>query len=264
MQNHFFIYRTFCLAILIVGANILFASCDSDASNSNVATLYHPSPTPATNAQTLLEDTNSGEPSPSVSPSIVEEAEPSSSVLPIDSPSPSPTTSISSLADDPFANKNTADAVVTSSDALMIPVVGIQREELRDTFKDSRSEGRVHDAIDIMAAHNSQVVAAADGEIARFFDSERGGITVYQFSQDKKLIYYYAHLDRRAKDLREGEFVKQGTLIGYVGNTGNSGVGNYHLHFAIWTVDDPKRYWDGTNINPYPLLKQAKLAAPAE
>lgn len=140
----------------------------------------------------------------------------------------------------------------------MIPVVGVRPQDLRDTFKDARSEGRVHDAIDIMAAKGTPVVATADGEIARFFDSERGGITIYQYSKDKKLIYYYAHLDRRAENLREKEFVKQGTIIGYVGDTGNAGAGNDHLHFAIWSVDDPKRYWDGTNINPYLLLKEGK------
>jgi murein DD-endopeptidase MepM/ murein hydrolase activator NlpD len=125
---------------------------------------------------------------------------------------------------------------------------------LRDTFKDARSEGRVHDAIDIMAPMGAPVLAAADGEIARFFDSEKGGITIYQFSADKKLIYYYAHLQRRADTIQEHQFVKQGTVIGYVGDTGNAGAGNTHLHFAVWTVTDPKRYWDGTNINPYTLL----------
>lgn len=141
-------------------------------------------------------------------------------------------------------------------DKLVVPVVGVKREQLRDTFTDARSEGRVHDAIDIMAAQNTPVVAAADGEIARFFDSVRGGITIYQYSRDKRLIYYYAHLARRADGLQEHAFVRQGTVIGYVGDTGNAGAGNFHLHFAIWTVNDPKHYWDGANLNPYPLLRQ--------
>lgn len=137
---------------------------------------------------------------------------------------------------------------------LKIPVVGIRHEDLHDTFKDSRSEGRIHDAIDITAAEDTPVVAAADGEIARFFDSERGGITIYQFSSDRKLVFYYAHLKRRAENLQEKMPVKQGQVIGYVGDTGNAGTGNFHLHFAIWYVTDPKKYWDGLNINPYPLL----------
>jgi murein DD-endopeptidase MepM/ murein hydrolase activator NlpD len=150
---------------------------------------------------------------------------------------------------------NDAENAIIVVKKLMIPVAGVKPEALSDTFKDSRDGGRVHDAIDIMAPQGTPVLAVADGEIARFFDSERGGITIYQYSHDKKLIYYYAHLQRRADNLQEKQFVKQGTVIGYVGDTGNSGAGNFHLHFAIWTIDDPKRYWEGTNINPYPLLR---------
>lgn len=152
-------------------------------------------------------------------------------------------------------NNSSVDTQTVAVEKLIIPVAGIRREDLSDTFKDSRSEGRVHDAIDIMAPQGTPVLATADGEIARFFDSVRGGITIYQFSRDKKLIYYYAHLQRRADNLQEKQFVKQGTVIGYVGDTGNSGAGNFHLHFAVWTVNDPKRYWDGTNLNPYNLLR---------
>jgi murein DD-endopeptidase MepM/ murein hydrolase activator NlpD len=45
-------------------------------------------------------------------------------------------------------------------------------------------------------------------------------------------------------------------VIAYVGDTGNAGSGNYHLHFAIWAVTDPKRIWEGENIDPYPLLRK--------
>jgi murein DD-endopeptidase MepM/ murein hydrolase activator NlpD len=148
------------------------------------------------------------------------------------------------------------DYSVVAVEKLVIPVAGIKREQLEDTFKNARSEGRAHDAIDIIAPKGTPVIAAADGEIARFFDSEKGGITIYQFSRDKKLVYYYAHLERRAEGIQPGQFVRQGTVIGYVGDTGNSGAGNFHLHFAIWAVDDPKRFWNGTNINPYPLLQR--------
>ncbi len=145
---------------------------------------------------------------------------------------------------------------------LLIPVVGIKRENLLDTFTQSRSNGRVHNSIDIMAPMGAPVVAVADGEIARFFDSEMGGITIYQWSADKKYVYYYAHLQKRADNLQEKTFVKQGTLIGYVGDTGNAGPGNTHLHFSIWIPTDPNKYWDGENINPYPLLKDGLEAAP--
>ncbi len=139
---------------------------------------------------------------------------------------------------------------------LVIPVVGVKPEQLLDTFADARSEGRSHDAIDIAAPAGTPVVAALEGEIVKLFQSDKGGITIYQLSPDKKLVFYYAHLQRYADGILEGKYVRQGEVIGYVGDTGNAGAGNYHLHFSIATITDPKRHWDGTNINPYPLLKR--------
>jgi murein DD-endopeptidase MepM/ murein hydrolase activator NlpD len=137
---------------------------------------------------------------------------------------------------------------------LIVPVAGVRPDQLTDTFDDARSEGRVHDAIDIPAAAETPVLAAADGKILRLFQSDRGGTTIYQLNANGDLVFYYAHLARYADGLMEGNIVKQGQVIAYVGDTGNAGPGNYHLHFSIATVSDPKRYWEGTNINPYPLL----------
>ena len=139
---------------------------------------------------------------------------------------------------------------------LAVPVKDVRREQLLDTFKDARSEGRVHDAIDISAPAGTPVIAAAEGEIMRLFQSDRGGTTIYQSSKDKKLIFYYAHLQGYADGLVVGKTVWQGETIGYVGDTGNAGAGNYHLHFSIMVTNNPKRYWEGTNINPYPLLRK--------
>jgi murein DD-endopeptidase MepM/ murein hydrolase activator NlpD len=137
---------------------------------------------------------------------------------------------------------------------LIIPVPNVKPNQLRDTFDEARSEGRVHDAIDIPAPQGTPVLAVADGQIAKLFQSVRGGTTIYQYSSDRKVVYYYAHLQGYADGLTEGKFVKQGEVIGYVGDTGNAGAGNYHLHFSIAILADPKRYWEGTNINPYPIL----------
>jgi murein DD-endopeptidase MepM/ murein hydrolase activator NlpD len=155
------------------------------------------------------------------------------------------------------AENNSAQNNITSDspDNLMIPVVGIKREQLQDTFTDARSAGRVHNAIDIIAPLGTPVVAVADGEIAKFFDSQLGGITIYQYSTDRRLVYYYAHLQKRADNLKEKDFVKRGTVIGFVGDTGNAGAGNCHLHFSIAALADPKRFWEGTDVNPFPLLK---------
>jgi len=139
---------------------------------------------------------------------------------------------------------------------LVIPVAGVRPDQLRDTFTASRSEGRIHDALDIPAAHGTPVIAAADGPIVKLFQSERGGTTIYQLSTDGKFVYYYAHLDRYAEGLVEQHFAKQGETIAYVGDTGNAGPGNYHLHFSIAEISNPKDFWHGTNINPYPLLRK--------
>ena len=138
---------------------------------------------------------------------------------------------------------------------LIIPVAGVRPEQLQDTYADARSEGRTHDAIDIIAPAETPVLAAADGKILKLFQSEKGGTTIYQLSSSQELIFYYAHLSHYADGLTEGNLVKQGEVIAYVGDTGNAGAGNYHLHFSIAVVTDPKRYWEGSNINPYPLLQ---------
>jgi peptidoglycan LD-endopeptidase LytH len=138
---------------------------------------------------------------------------------------------------------------------LVIPVAGVRPEQLLDTFADARSEGRSHDAIDIPAAAETPVLAATDGKIVKLFQSERGGTTIYQLGPNQDLIFYYAHLSRYADGLAEGDLVRQGQVIAYVGDTGNAGTGNFHLHFSIAVVSNPGRYWEGTNINPYPLLQ---------
>jgi murein DD-endopeptidase MepM/ murein hydrolase activator NlpD len=145
--------------------------------------------------------------------------------------------------------------VMIKSDALTIPVAGVSPEQLRDTFNAARSEGRTHNALDIMASCGTPAVAATAGKIIKLFHSARGGITIYQLGADNRTVYYYAHLARYADGLTEGRLAQQGEVIGYVGDTGNVAPGGCHLHFAIWIVTDPKRYWNGENINPYPLLR---------
>lgn len=137
---------------------------------------------------------------------------------------------------------------------LVVPVQGVRPLDLVDTFTEARASGRVHNAIDILAPKGTPVLAAADGRIARLFLSERGGKTIYQQGTDRRIVYYYAHLDSYAEGLRENEVVRQGQVIGYVGDTGNAVPGNDHLHFAIWITADTSQFWDGTEINPFPLL----------
>jgi murein DD-endopeptidase MepM/ murein hydrolase activator NlpD len=143
----------------------------------------------------------------------------------------------------------------SSATPLQIPVAGVRPEQLHDTFQAARSEGRSHDAIDIPAPRGTPVLAAADGRIVKLFQSVPGGTTIYQLDPDNRTIYYYAHLDRYADGLAEGQVVRRGEVIAYVGDTGNAGPGNTHLHFQIYRVADPKHFWTGENLNPYPLLR---------
>jgi peptidoglycan LD-endopeptidase LytH len=143
---------------------------------------------------------------------------------------------------------------------LMIPVSDVEPDELVDTFTESRGRGRPHDAIDILAPRGRPVLAAVPGEILRLFESERGGITVYQRGPDDVTVYYYAHLEGYRPSLEEGQYVAQGETIGYVGDSGNAPPGVTHLHFAIWIPDDPEYFWQGEALNPYPLLKHGRPA----
>lgn len=131
---------------------------------------------------------------------------------------------------------------------------GVAADQLSDSFADGRGGSRVHEAIDIMAPAGTPVVAAADGRIVKLFTSVPGGLTIYQFDPGETLAYYYAHLQRYADGLVEGQEVKRGDVIGYVGSTGNADPAAPHLHFAIFMLGPEKHWWQGTAVNPYPLL----------
>ena len=142
-----------------------------------------------------------------------------------------------------------------ASQPLMIPVPGIGPSQLHDSFGETRGRGR-HEAIDIHAPRGTPVIAVDDGKVVKLFTSKPGGLTVYQFDPGQEVAYYYAHLDRYAAGLAEGMELKRGDLIGYVGSTGNANPAAPHLHFAIFVLGPEKRWWEGTAINPYPLLRR--------
>jgi murein DD-endopeptidase MepM/ murein hydrolase activator NlpD len=188
-------------------------------------------------------------------PSLATQSQPTPANPILATASPAPTSvEYPTPAETPEAKSSSTTPSFVGVLNLIIPVAGIRAQQLIDTFSDARSEGRTHDAIDITAPAGTAVLAAADGEIIKLFQSERGGTTIYQLSADRKLVFYYAHLQGYADGLAPGRYVQQGQVIAYVGDTGNAGTGNFHLHFSIGILADPKRYWEGTNINPYPLL----------
>jgi murein DD-endopeptidase MepM/ murein hydrolase activator NlpD len=139
-------------------------------------------------------------------------------------------------------------------DPIVMPVEGAKTTDLHDSFAQARGTGRKHEAIDIMAPRGTPVLAAVDGTIEKLFTSKQGGLTIYEFDRERNYCYYYAHLDRYAEDLKEGQLVHRNDRLGYVGSTGDASAEAPHLHFAIMQLGPEKRWWIGSPINPYPFL----------
>ncbi len=145
-----------------------------------------------------------------------------------------------------------------SSSLLLVPVEGVARERLRDTYTEARGRGRSHDAIDIHAPRGTPVLAVVPGRIIKLHSADRGGLSVYLLDDDGRTRYYYAHLDAYAEGLREGARVERGEVIGFVGDTGNASPGDFHLHFSVAVLDSPREWWRGRNLNPYVLLREGR------
>lgn len=141
--------------------------------------------------------------------------------------------------------------------ALIIPVEGVSAGQLSDSWGQSRGGGaRAHHAIDIMAPRGTRVLAAASGRVEKIFESVNGGHTLYVRTEDGGTIHYYAHLDTYL--VSEKQAVHQGEAIATVGNTGSAAGGAPHLHFEIKLMQPGEGWWQGQNINPYPLLRNAE------
>ena len=149
-------------------------------------------------------------------------------------------------------------AVPTSVDVpgrLAVPVAGVRRSQLVRNWGDERGGGtRTHHGLDIMAPSGTPVVAAASGTVEKLFESGLGGTTIYVRSPDRRWTYYYAHLAKYAPGLSEGRRVAAGETIGYVGDTGDAGPGNYHLHFSTTRMQGEERWYQGEDVDPYPML----------
>jgi murein DD-endopeptidase MepM/ murein hydrolase activator NlpD len=138
---------------------------------------------------------------------------------------------------------------------LIVPVAGVARSQLSDDWGDPREDGRrLHHGTDIRAPQGTPVIAAADGTIEKLFQSGKGGTTLYERSPDGQWQYYYAHLSGYAPGVHEGQKVRAGELLGYVGDTGDAAPGAYQLHFGLSFMRPGDGWWQGQPVNPYPLL----------
>jgi peptidoglycan LD-endopeptidase LytH len=155
--------------------------------------------------------------------------------------------------DDGEEEPRSRSAAAEPAPLLRIPVLGLSPGDLRDSFGHARGEARPHGGIDIFAPTGTGVVAVADGWVVRLTWNRLGGQTLYLLDAGGGRLYYYAHLEAYAADLEEGQFVREGETVGYVGRTGNT-VGGAHLHFEVLDVRTPERWWEGRRVNPHPLL----------
>jgi murein DD-endopeptidase MepM/ murein hydrolase activator NlpD len=187
-------------------------------------------------------------PAPQAAPPIYPAPAPAPQTPPVAATPPS-------TAPPPLLARPPADLVQRG---LLVPVQGIPRTGLQDTYDDARGQGRVHNAIDIMASRGTPVVATEPGRIVKLFTSNLGGLTIYQFDPTETYCYYYAHLDRYASGLKEGDQVARGQVIAYVGSTGDASPEAPHLHFEITRLHADKKWWQGDDINPYPILREGR------
>lgn len=145
-------------------------------------------------------------------------------------------------------------ATTGTRSTLRVPIDDFPVESMKGGFAEART-GHEHEAVDMLAPRNTPIHAVDDGRIAKLFVSKAGGITIYQFDPMARLCYYYAHLERYAEGLREGQAITRGQVVGYVGTSGNAPRNTPHLHFAVFELNDQHQWWKGQAIDPYPFFK---------
>ena len=126
-----------------------------------------------------------------------------------------------------------------------IPVLfGVELSNLSSDFGDARSNGRTHIGNDIMAVKGTPIISPTAAVVLRTGVGSGEGIYVYTANGGGE-TFVYMHLDKLGEGIISGTVLEKGSLIGYVGNTGNASGGAAHLHFEIHDSN-------GTPIDPYP------------
>jgi hypothetical protein len=111
--------------------------------------------------------------------------------------------------------------------AMPCPVAG--PVTFTNTWGAARSGGRSHQGVDMFAAEGTPVVAVADGTVEHYHNA-LGGLS-YRLTADDGTYYYGTHLS--AYENVGAGHVAAGTVIGYVGRTGNAATTPPHLHWEI-------------------------------
>jgi murein DD-endopeptidase MepM/ murein hydrolase activator NlpD len=201
----------------------------------------------AGNAAIVVDTTRAGSPNPDTfhrAADTVKGANPTAMPIAVGNPAGSASPSV-----------GPGDLDQLRAENLLIPVSGVAAKDLVDSFDDMRGGTRHHNALDIMAARNTAVLSTTDATILKLHTSVAGGLTIYASDPSSKYVMMYGHLDSYRPGLKEGEKVKRGQIIGFVGSTGNANPLAPHLHFQVTRNDNLKEWWKGTPINPFPVFR---------
>jgi murein DD-endopeptidase MepM/ murein hydrolase activator NlpD len=173
-------------------------------------------------------------------------------------------TSVDTLVAPQFPDTGSSHPPVTPADldalkksGIIIPVAGVSAKDLIDSFDDKRGSERHHNALDIMAARNTPVIAALPGNVLKLHNSTAGGLTVYMSDSTSHFVMMYGHLDSYRPGIKEGQRIKRGEIIGFVGSRGNALAHAPHLLFQVSRTDYMRDWWKGTRVNAFPLLMPA-------
>ena len=115
----------------------------------------------------------------------------------------------------------------------MFPVYGDAR--VADDFGAARQIG-AHQGNDIFAPFGSPVLAVADGRLNRVGTLPISGNRLW-LKTERGDSFFYAHMSAFGPEAVSGREVKAGTLLGFVGNTGDAEPTPPHLHFEIHPND---------------------------
>ena len=137
-------------------------------------------------------------------------------------------------------------AGMESPRVLPMPVDGVRPRQLRDTWNGPRPGGRQHKGIDIFAKRGTPIRSTTPGIVVTVGTNKLGGHIVWVYGPNGEW-HYYAHLERFA-DIQPGDVIGAGTVLGYVGDSGNAKGTPPHLHYGIYPAA-------GGAMNPYPRLR---------
>lgn len=136
---------------------------------------------------------------------------------------------------------------------VLVPVAGVPRRSIADTWGAPRAGGRRHEGTDIFAARGTPVRSATRGIVLRIGETGIGGRQAWVLGPGNER-HYYAHLDEWVDGLHVGQVLQPGEPLGSVGDSGNARGTPPHLHYGI--------YGRSGALNPHPRLRDAIDAPP--